>query len=36
MGHSSRRLGAAGGGEEEMTGDLKRVMAGWDKMQVQI
>jgi hypothetical protein len=35
-GHSSRRLEAAGGGEEGMTGDLKRVRAGRNEMQVQI
>lgn len=34
--HSSRRLEAAGGGEEGMTGYLKMVRAGRNEMQVQI
>jgi hypothetical protein len=30
--HSSRRLEAGGGGEEGMTGDLKRVREGRNEM----
>jgi hypothetical protein len=36
VGHSNRRLEVAGGGEEGMTVDLKRVKAGKNEMQVQI